>query len=363
VSKNIEIRGKRDADETMPRVFDHKKGEGVNKRLLLLVMVLVVIALRGQFGVGDMIECEKGQVVEDSLLSIDEITGSIYFTEGFGVVLPCSQETSTGIGDYWDWALMDKASSVAYLTFPIPLIPSGYRLQSAQLSIYCFGWMGNSVVGQYPIFDLQGNATNPPCILEHIDYGDQLDPGDLFPLQVYGQTELFDLQTPANSWTYVDVTEWALNDIGLGRDKAQFRIYLDGYADWDDREDLIGTTTDSNVYNTHAPRLKYTLTNGISSYVPELIEDQLQLHIYPNPTTIGTKIDYYTESLGVNRVTFFNIRGQIVKTIIHEATKSGEQNICWDGKDTHGGLVESGVYLVRVEDGAKTEVCRIVVLH
>lgn len=85
---------------------------------------------------------------------------------------------------------------------------------------------------------------------------------------------------------------------------------------------------------------------------------------YPNPffasgnysassTTIGFKVS----EISPRRVTLqiYDLRGALVKTLIAAALLSGRQEAVWDGLNTSGQPVASGVYLCRLEVGGLTQ--------
>jgi len=45
----------------------------------------------------------------------------------------------------------------------------------------------------------------------------------------------------------------------------------------------------------------------------------------------------------------YNIRGQLVRTLIEDELSPGKHEVIWDGKDERGKKVTSGVYLYRLK--------------
>ena len=60
------------------------------------------------------------------------------------------------------------------------------------------------------------------------------------------------------------------------------------------------------------------------------------------------------ESLNTNTVTFkiYNLNGQLVSNVISKSYV-GENNISWNGKDSYGRDLSSGVYFITIDDGKK----------
>ncbi len=52
-------------------------------------------------------------------------------------------------------------------------------------------------------------------------------------------------------------------------------------------------------------------------------------------------------------VTIYNIKGQRVKQILNEQVVAGRYAVMWNGTDSHGRTVSSGLYFARIEQGNK----------
>ena len=83
---------------------------------------------------------------------------------------------------------------------------------------------------------------------------------------------------------------------------------------------------------------------------------------FPNPfnpsTTISFELKYDTN---VN-ITIFNIRGQRVKTLIHEEREAGSHNIHWNGIDENGNEMASGIYFYRMQTPDFVQVKRAILM-
>ncbi|RKX32155.1 MAG: hypothetical protein DRP71_12465 [Verrucomicrobia bacterium] len=66
---------------------------------------------------------------------------------------------------------------------------------------------------------------------------------------------------------------------------------------------------------------------------------------YPNPFNPSTTIKYSMPKAGHLKLCVYNVRGQLVKTLIDGVRPAGaDQTIVWDGMDERGSSVASGVY-------------------
>ena len=90
--------------------------------------------------------------------------------------------------------------------------------------------------------------------------------------------------------------------------------------------------------------------------------DQLQLRgNYPNPFNPATAISFAIGSPGTVQINIYNILGGQVARL-EGYFQAGEQELIWDGKDSAGGPVPSGVYFYRIEYEGQQEVKRMLLL-
>lgn len=77
---------------------------------------------------------------------------------------------------------------------------------------------------------------------------------------------------------------------------------------------------------------------------------------YPNPFNAGTTISFnVADDGGQVTLAIFNVQGQLVKTLVDRHLAAGPHEITWDGTDTRGSAVASGVYLYRLTAGEYIE--------
>jgi len=77
---------------------------------------------------------------------------------------------------------------------------------------------------------------------------------------------------------------------------------------------------------------------------------------YPNPFNLSTIIPFTVHGKRITEngpfhttLTVYNILGQKVKTLTDEPKKPGTYEVQWDGKDSYGQEVASGVYFYRIQ--------------
>lgn len=69
---------------------------------------------------------------------------------------------------------------------------------------------------------------------------------------------------------------------------------------------------------------------------------------YPNPFNPVTSIRYDLADSSPVRMDIYNVKGQLVKTLLDKEMLAGTHSVVWDGKDGQGRSVSSGVYFYRM---------------
>jgi hypothetical protein len=72
-------------------------------------------------------------------------------------------------------------------------------------------------------------------------------------------------------------------------------------------------------------------------------------HNYPNPFNSSTKLSLEIPQRGRVALRVFNLRGDVVKTLLDSEMQAGTYEAVWDGGDEQDRGVPSGVYIFRVE--------------
>jgi hypothetical protein len=69
----------------------------------------------------------------------------------------------------------------------------------------------------------------------------------------------------------------------------------------------------------------------------------------PNPFRGATTIRYSLPSEGRVMLRVFNVEGRVVRTLVDSVQPAGAHALVWDGRDSQGGRLSSGVYFYRIE--------------
>ncbi len=83
---------------------------------------------------------------------------------------------------------------------------------------------------------------------------------------------------------------------------------------------------------------------------------------YPNPFNPTTAIEFNLPKPAVVSLTVYNVLGQKVTTLIDESLSAGNKRVVWDGTDSSGRTVQSGVYFYRISTSEFTETRKMLMM-
>ncbi|MCK4695042.1 MAG: T9SS type A sorting domain-containing protein, partial [Candidatus Cloacimonetes bacterium] len=92
---------------------------------------------------------------------------------------------------------------------------------------------------------------------------------------------------------------------------------------------------------------------------------------YPNPfkptSTIAsrslfTRIRFDLKESAKVKLQIFNLRGQLIKTLLEEEMDAGEQEAWWDGTDKYNNPVSSGIYFYKLKAGNYEKAKKMILL-
>ncbi len=105
------------------------------------------------------------------------------------------------------------------------------------------------------------------------------------------------------------------------------------------------------------------LSSAVSNQDPLNMTIVNSLHgNYPNPFNPNTTIKYSVKKASPVSITIYNLKGQLVKTLVDEIMNAGEYNVLWNGTDDSNRSVTSGVYFCNMKAGQYTSTRKMILL-
>ncbi|MBT8191657.1 MAG: T9SS type A sorting domain-containing protein [Bacteroidia bacterium] len=97
--------------------------------------------------------------------------------------------------------------------------------------------------------------------------------------------------------------------------------------------------------------------------VADILKDQLNLRVYPNPFVDRITIEYTLNNTEDVNISIVDVTGKVVSTINSGRQTSGTHQVYWSGLDNAGAKVQSGVYFVDIQLDNASTVHKIIMLR
>ncbi|MDP8322401.1 MAG: T9SS type A sorting domain-containing protein, partial [Candidatus Stygibacter australis] len=122
----------------------------------------------------------------------------------------------------------------------------------------------------------------------------------------------------------------------------------------------IVITCDS--WDTKIINVVLNVTNGDDNNSSELPEAVTLNGNYPNPFNPETEIMFLLPNNEKINLSVYNLKGQLVRTLVDNYLPGGSHSIIWDGKTNNGEMVSSGVYFYKLSVGETSETRKMILL-
>jgi len=83
---------------------------------------------------------------------------------------------------------------------------------------------------------------------------------------------------------------------------------------------------------------------------------------YPNPFNPSTSIAFSIKESGPARLDVFNMKGQLVRTLLNDKVHQGNHSIEWNGTDNSGSPVSSGLYFYKLAAGGQSQTRKMLLM-
>jgi hypothetical protein len=83
---------------------------------------------------------------------------------------------------------------------------------------------------------------------------------------------------------------------------------------------------------------------------------------YPNPFNPETTISFSVKENVPVTIEIYNVKGQLVKTLVNEAKAPGNHTVVWKGEDNNGRSVSSGIFFYKMQAGKYTSTRKMILM-
>ena len=84
---------------------------------------------------------------------------------------------------------------------------------------------------------------------------------------------------------------------------------------------------------------------------------------YPNPFNPVTTVKFEIPTKGHVSLVIYDVAGHLVRTVVNEERDAGRHKTAWDGKNSTGAAVASGIYFYRLVAGDFVQTKKMVLLR
>jgi len=215
-------------------------------------------------------------------------------------------------------------------------------------------------VGMIDIFPIEARIDSPVAdVSMTVENGELVfsTTGDLYGFSVMTETELISFQAPVVDYLH------AVNGNAIALASAEaisgefLRIPFEKVAETGEFVMTLTTNgiSSENTYNVEdlevAPVVNAVLKNYPNPYNPNLSRGNgitISLSVANNNTPVTVSI--------------YNVKGQLVNSLVNETVASGIHDFVWSGKDKSNRLVSSGIYFYKVKIGELNETHKMIML-
>jgi len=164
------------------------------------------------------------------------------------------------------------------------------------------------------------------------------------------EASCFQTITPESRQSIVELFSWVSDTYG------QSPAVLLGHRDY------FGTTAcpGDNIW-IELPRFRAEISDFIQSYF-EMPPISMFQSPYPNPFSNQTTLSFDLKRHMDLKINIFDLLGRQVNTIVRRGAAPGRLFVNWDGKDTDGKRLGSGVYLAKPVSSDKIDPIKVVLL-
>ncbi|MBS3742448.1 MAG: T9SS type A sorting domain-containing protein [Candidatus Cloacimonetes bacterium] len=318
----------------------------INRSIILILFVILFITIQMQV---------QADTIIDTVYAIGPLTGTLNYSVNYQSVF--FNDFEIVVGDLGEPMTTppppDPNSSMrGYISFELPEIPQDYSLSSSYIRFYQKFCWGNSTFNVFPIWNVAGGDTMF-CIMDHIDYGDYIDPED------WSAGDPGDPQTLCSNigvisdsaeagFRHLDITQYVNNDYVDNRLKTQYRLRFPVKTDWDSLYDFISFNQGLAPIPRN-PRLVLHFSS-LQTTDENNTNTVYKAKVYPNPFTESTTIYFnlnknITENL---KISIYNIKGEKIKTLPVSHSQSHTVSVVWDGRNSRNKPVGSGIYFIKL---------------
>lgn len=147
--------------------------------------------------------------------------------------------------------------------------------------------------------------------------------------------------------SFTDLCAYLEDDETITADNCELVLYYASKSAGNIKQACKLKQSDISLVNDGGMQYYTMAINSNAEINPVIPVTALQQN-FPNPFNPQTTLSYELAEEGLVKLEIFNIKGQLIKTLVNETRVSGPHRIVWNGTDKYGRNVASGLYNYRL---------------
>jgi len=123
---------------------------------------------------------------------------------------------------------------------------------------------------------------------------------------------------------------------------------------------IVGTGTVAGDGLDHA--LMWTVDNGAASVGPD-VDGSMLTSVQPNPSSSQTTFSFALRHAGPVKIGIYDLTGRSIAVLSNREFPIGPHTLTWSGRDSRGGDIRSGIYVIRFETESSVETRKITLIR
>jgi FlgD Ig-like domain len=165
---------------------------------------------------------------------------------------------------------------------------------------------------------------------------------------------------------YKDFDPWATTVTGIQPGTKYLRLGFrvrDEKATYEDGGPLRINYNTEGIYFDNIGVYHIYSISGVETVSAAPVGSRAEIRkVYPNPFNPHTTIEFSVPHAGPVAVRVFDLHGKEVATLVNTPMSPGVYRARWDGRDTRGGDVASGMYFASVQSRGTRDTARLMLL-
>lgn len=205
------------------------------------------------------------------------------------------------------------------------------------------------------------HCTNPTAYGQHPQFAwsaPEEPDGVTFYYNIYRDLGAGYRKITANPLTTTEYTDTGIDIIKFGANTAHYYVTAKASespeSEASDIVDIKTNTAEKMVFEQQMPDNQ--AANFIGSSPTRLLGN------YPNPFNPSTTIQYALPNAAPVTLKIYNLKGEVVKTLVNGYQTAQYHRVEWNGDDEAGQKVAAGIYLCQLQSGSYKQTMRLILM-